>query len=232
MANIRPEKQAAVAGLKEQLSSAKGAVLTGYRGLTVAQDMKLRAKLREAGVTYHVVKNTMVRIAANEIGLEGLDPVLNGTTALAVSADDAVAPAKVIYEFIKENKLENTEVLTIKAGLVEGKVINVEEVKALDCLYSKWESFGFNVIPCDGHNIEMLIDSFEKARQTKGQPSIIIARTVKGKGVPFMENKAEWHGKAPHDEQYERAMKALKLEEEKIKHNISELPGKEDTIWF
>ena len=136
MANIRPEKQAAVAGLKEQLSSAKGAVLTGYRGLTVAQDMKLRAKLREAGVTYHVVKNTMVRIAANEIGLEGLDPVLNGTTALAVSADDAVAPAKVIYEFIKENKLE-TEVLTIKAGLVEGKVINVEEVKALASLPSR-----------------------------------------------------------------------------------------------
>jgi large subunit ribosomal protein L10 len=136
MANIRPEKQAAVAGLKEQLSSAKGAVLTGYRGLTVAQDMKLRAKLREAGVTYHVVKNTMVRIAANEIGLEGLDPVLNGTTALAVSADDAVAPAKVIYEFIKENKLENTEVLT-KAGLVEGKVINVEEVKALASLPSR-----------------------------------------------------------------------------------------------
>ena len=108
----------------------------------------------------------------------------------------------------------------------------VEEVKALDCLYSKWESFGFNVIPCDGHNIEMLIDSFEKARQTKGQPSIIIARTVKGKGVPFMENKAEWHGKAPNDEQYERAMKALKLEEEKIEHNISELPGKEDSICF
>ena len=137
MANIRPEKQAAVAGLKEQLSAAKGAVLTGYRGLTVAQDMKLRAKLREAGVTYHVVKNTMVRIAANEIGLEGLDPVLNGTTALAVSADDAVAPAKVIYEFIKENKLENTEVLTIKAGFVEGKVINVEEVKALASLPSR-----------------------------------------------------------------------------------------------
>ena len=137
MANIRPKKQAAVAGLKEQLSSAKGAVLTGYRGLTVAQDMKLRAKLREAGVNYHVVKNTMVRIAANEIGLEGLDPVLNGTTALAVSADDAVAPAKVIYEFIKENKLENTEVLTIKAGLVEGKVINVEEVKALASLPSR-----------------------------------------------------------------------------------------------
>ncbi|MDM8142557.1 50S ribosomal protein L10 [Megamonas hypermegale] len=137
MANIRPEKQAAVASLKEQLSTAKGVVLTGYKGLTVAQDMKLRAKFREAGVSYHVVKNTMVRIAANEIGLEGLDPVLNGTTAIAVSAEDAVAPAKVVYDFIKENKLEKTEVLTIKAGVVEGKIIGVDEVKALASLPSR-----------------------------------------------------------------------------------------------
>ena len=137
MANIRPEKQAAVAGLKEQLSTAKGVVLTGYKGLTVAQDMKLRAKFREAGVSYHVVKNTMLRIAANETGLEGLDPVLNGTTAIAVSADDAVAPAKVIYDFIKENKLEKTEVLTIKAGVVEGKIIGIDEVKALASLPSR-----------------------------------------------------------------------------------------------
>ena len=137
MANIRPEKQAAVASLKEQLSTAKGVVLTGYKGLTVAQDMKLRAKFREAGVSYHVVKNTVVRIAANEIGLEGLDPVLNGTTAIAVSAEDAVAPAKVVYDFIKENKLEKTEVLTIKLGVVEGKVINVDEVKALASLPSR-----------------------------------------------------------------------------------------------
>ena len=137
MANIRPEKQAAVASLKEQLSTAKGVVLTGYKGLTVAQDMKLRAKFREAGVSYHVVKNTMVRIAANEIGLEGLDPVLNGTTAIAVSAEDAVAPAKVVYDFIKENKLEKTEVLTIKLGVVEGKVISVDEVKALASLPSR-----------------------------------------------------------------------------------------------
>lgn len=137
MANIRPEKQAAVASLKEQLSTAKGVVLTGYKGLTVAQDMKLRAKFREAGVSYHVVKNTMVRIAANEIGLEGLDPVLNGTTAIAISAEDAVAPAKVVYDFIKENKLEKTEVLTIKLGVVEGKVISVDEVKALASLPSR-----------------------------------------------------------------------------------------------
>ena len=127
-------------------------------------------------------------------------------------------------------KLDNLCVILDDNGLqIDGKV---EDVKALDCLYSKWESFGFNVIPCDGHNIEMLLDSLEKARQTKGQPSIIIARTVKGKGVPFMENKAEWHGKAPSDEEYEKAMKALKLEEEKIEHNISGLPGKEESICF
>lgn len=137
MAVIRPEKQAAVASIKDQLTSAKGAVLTGYKGLTVAQDMKLRTKLRQAGVTYQVVKNTMVRIAANEIGLEGLDDVLHGTTALAYSADDAVAPAKVIAEFIKENKLEKTEVLTIKAGLVDGQVINKAGVEALASLPSR-----------------------------------------------------------------------------------------------
>lgn len=137
MAIIRPEKQAAVANIKEQLSSAKGAVFTSYKGLTVAQDMKLRAKLREAGVTYHVVKNTMVRIAANELGLEGLDSILNGTTALAVSTEDAVAPAKVIADFIKENKLDKEGILTIKAGVVEGKVITAEEVQALASLPSR-----------------------------------------------------------------------------------------------
>ena len=108
----------------------------------------------------------------------------------------------------------------------------VEEVKALDCLRSKWESFGFNVISCNGNDIEMLISSFEQAKQTKGMPSIIIAETVKGKGVSFMENKAEWHGKAPNEEEYNRAMKEPKLEADKIEHNIHELPGKEEKIWF
>ena len=128
---VTSAKQAVVADLKEKLSTAQGAVLTSYRGLTVAQDTKLRSKLREAGVSYSVVKNTMTRIAANEAGIEGLDQYLEGTTALAVSASDPVAPAKVISEFIKENKLESLE---IKAGLVEGKVIDTEAVKALAAL--------------------------------------------------------------------------------------------------
>ena len=129
---VNAEKQAIVAEIKEKLANSKGAVFTNYRGVTVAQDTKLRRKLREAGVEYRVVKNTMTRIAAKELGLEGLDAHLEGPTALAVSATDPVAPAKLIAEFIKENK-----VLEIKAGLVEGQLIDVAEVKALASLPSR-----------------------------------------------------------------------------------------------
>ncbi|SDF85044.1 50S ribosomal protein L10 [Sporolituus thermophilus] len=125
---VTSEKQAIVAELKEKLANTKGAVITNYRGLTVAQDTKLRRKLREAGVEYRVVKNTLTRIAAKEVGLEGLEPYLEGPTAIAMSYADPVAPAKVISDFIKENKLQ---VMEIKAGLVEGKVIDVDGVKAL-----------------------------------------------------------------------------------------------------
>lgn len=131
---VTSEKQAIVAGLKEKLTTAKGAVLTNYRGLTVAQDTKLRCKLREAGVEYRVVKNTMTRIAAQEAGVEDLVAYLEGPTAMAVSFTDPVAPARVISDFVKEHKLKTLEV---KAGLVEGKVITAEEVKALANLPSR-----------------------------------------------------------------------------------------------
>lgn len=136
---VTSAKQAVVAQLKEQLESAKGVVLTSYKGLTVAQDTELRRELREAGVSYHVVKNTMLRIAAKEAGIEGIEEHLDGTTAFAFSTEDAVAPAKVICGFIKKNKLEDAEVLTVKVGMVEGKVIGVDEVKALATLPSREE---------------------------------------------------------------------------------------------
>ena len=136
---VTSAKQAVVAQLKEQLESAKGVVLTIYKGLTVAQDTELRRELREAGVSYHVVKNTMLRIAAKEAGIEGIEEHLEGTTAFAFSTEDAVAPAKVICGFIKKNKLEDAEVLTVKVGMVEGKVIGVDEVKALATLPSREE---------------------------------------------------------------------------------------------
>lgn len=125
---VTSEKQAIVAELKEKLSTTKGAVLTSYRGLTVAQDTKLRRKLREAGVEYRVIKNTLTRIAADQAGVGGLDSYLEGPTAIAISYTDPVAPAKIISEFVKETK---GQVLEIKAGLVEGQVIDADGVKAL-----------------------------------------------------------------------------------------------------
>ena len=131
---VTEKKKAIVAELKDKLTGCKGAVLVSYRGLTVAQDTALRVELRKAGVNYHVVKNTMTRIAATEAGMEELVAHLEGTTALAVSAEDAVAPAKVISEFIKKNNLADQGILT---GIVEGKVVGADDVKAIASLPSR-----------------------------------------------------------------------------------------------
>ena len=155
-----------------------------------------------------------------------------GCRIYCILGDGEIEEGQIWEAAMTANKyhLDNLCVILDFNGLqIDG---TVEEVKALDCLRSKWESFGFNVISCNGNDIEMLISSFEQAKQTKGMPSIIIAETVKGKGVSFMENKAEWHGKTPNEEEYNRAMKELKLEADKIEHNIHELPGKEEKIWF
>ncbi len=125
-ANVLEQKKQVVAELVEKLKSAQAGVIVDYRGLTVEQDTDLRRKLREAGVEYKVVKNTLTRFAANEVGLGGLDEFLNGPTSLAVSADDPVAPAKVIADFAKSN-----ECLKIKAGFLDGNVISLEEVDTL-----------------------------------------------------------------------------------------------------
>lgn len=124
-AKILEQKKAAVVELTEQIKSATAGVIVDYRGLTVEEDTKLRVKLREAGVFYKVVKNTLTRFAANEVGYTELDPVLNGPTALALS-DDPVAPAKVLADFAKENPN-----LEIKAGFLDGNVISIEEINRL-----------------------------------------------------------------------------------------------------
>lgn len=136
---VTPKKQAVVAEIKNWLTTSQGVVLTSYRGLNVATDTEMRRELRAAGVTYKVVKNTMLRIAAKEAGIEGLDSHLEGTTAMAFSADDAVAPAKVICGFMKKNKLEDAGILTVKVGILDGKVIDEKEVKALANLPSREE---------------------------------------------------------------------------------------------
>ena len=84
-----------------------------------------------------------------------------------------------------------------------------KDIMNLDPLPKKWESFGWHVIEIDGHDINHLLDAFKKAREIKGKPAVIIAHTVKGKGVSFMENNVDFHGKAPNAEQLEKALKEL-----------------------
>ena len=89
---------------------------------------------------------------------------------------------------------------------IDGEVTSVMNVNPID---KKLESFGFNVICIDGHNFEQILDAFAKAKLTKNKPTAIVAKTIKGKGVSFMENKAGWHGKAPKEEEYLKAMEEL-----------------------
>lgn len=125
-AQVLEQKKKVVADLVESIKAAQAGVLVDYRGITVEQDTKLRKQLREAGVEYKVVKNTLTRFAANELGFQELDEQLNGPTALAISDTDPVAPAKIISDFAKE-----AETISIKAGFLDGKVISLDEIKQL-----------------------------------------------------------------------------------------------------
>ena len=84
-----------------------------------------------------------------------------------------------------------------------------DEIMPIRDLAGKWRASGWNVLECDGHDLSALSDAFDAAEQCKGMPTVILARTVKGKGVSFMEGKAAWHGKAIDDESFAQAMKEL-----------------------
>lgn len=110
--------------------------------------------------------------------------------------------------FAGHRKLDNLVVIIDNNGLqIDGKIDDVCSPYPID---KKFEAFNFNVINIDGHNFDEIDAAFKKARETKGMPTAIIAKTVKGKGVSFMENQAGWHGKAPNDEEYATAMEDLK----------------------
>ena len=104
-------------------------------------------------------------------------------------------------------KLDNLCLIVDNNNLqIDGNVDTVKNIYPLD---EKFKSFGFEVIKVDGHDIEKLIKAFDKAKTIKEKPTVIIAKTIKGKGVSFMENKADWHGKAPNEEEYKMAMEEL-----------------------
>ncbi len=126
-AKVLSEKQAVVAALEEQLKNAASGVLVDYKGITVAEDTALRVELRQNNVQYAVVKNTMVRRALDDAGLNELDGVLNGTTSLATCQDDPIAPMRVVNKYVKQLG----DRFNIKGGFMDGKVISLEEITAL-----------------------------------------------------------------------------------------------------
>ena len=132
-AKVLESKKATVDALAEKLQNATAAVFVDYKGINVAQDTALRNQFREAGVEYTVVKNTLTRFAANKIGYDQFDELLNGTTSMACTTGDPIAPARIVSEFAKKNK----DLIKIKGGMVEGKVLTVDELKAFGELPSK-----------------------------------------------------------------------------------------------
>lgn len=127
-------KKTKVEELAQKFKDAKSFVLADYRGLTVEQDTQLRKAMREAGVEYTVIKNSIARFAAKENGYGDLDDYLKGPTSIALSLEDPVAPSKVLAKYAKDFKK-----LDIKAGIVEGKFIDIEGVQSIASLPSKEE---------------------------------------------------------------------------------------------
>ena len=131
-AKVLESKKAVVESLTGKIQEATSVVFVDYKGITVAQDTELRKQFREAGVEYSVVKNTLTNFAAKNAGYD-FSKVLNGTTAMASTTGDPIAPARIVCEFAKKNK----NVLTIKGGIVEDSVLSVDALNGFGELPSK-----------------------------------------------------------------------------------------------
>ena len=131
-AKVLESKKAVVEALSGKIKEATSVVFVDYKGINVAQDTELRKQFRDAEVDYTVVKNTLTRFAAKNCGYD-FDEILNGTTAMASSTGDPIAPARIVAEFAKKNKLS----LAIKGGIVEGSVLSAEQLTGFSELPSK-----------------------------------------------------------------------------------------------
>lgn len=129
---VLEQKQQVVAELSERLSKSVAGVIVDYRGISVTDDTKLRKELREAGVDYTVVKNTLLKLAIKDTSLEGLGAVLDGTTAIATSEEDYVAAARILSKYA-----ETSKTFTVKSGFLDGEVISIDKVTSLAKLPSR-----------------------------------------------------------------------------------------------
>ena len=132
-AKVLESKKAVVEALSGKIKESTSVVFVDYKGITVAQDTELRKQFRDAGVEYSVVKNTLTNFAAKDCGYD-FSEVLNGTTAMASTTGDPIAPARIVCEFAKKNKLKT---LSIKGGVVEGSVLSADQLNKFGELPSK-----------------------------------------------------------------------------------------------
>jgi len=129
---ILEEKKKVVSEIAENLKSSCTGVIANYKGITVEDDTKLRKELREAGCSYKVIKNTTLRLAFKEAGMDGFDNALKGSTAIAMNKDDYVAPAKILSKFAEDSKT-----FEIKSGFIDGKAVSIDEINTLASLPPK-----------------------------------------------------------------------------------------------
>ncbi|QRG67901.1 50S ribosomal protein L10 [Brevibacillus choshinensis] len=170
MAEIRPtvireEKVQAINEIAGKLRESQTTVVADYRGLTVAQVTELRKQLREAGVEFQVLKNSLTRLATEKESLTELDQYLTGPNALAFSKDDIIAPAKIIADFAKKN-----DKLEIKGGVIEGKVVGAEQIKALASLPSREGllSMLLSVLQAPMRNVALAVKAVAEQKEGQG----------------------------------------------------------------
>lgn len=132
-AKVLEQKKAIVSTISEKIKNSCAGVVVDYKGISVAEDTKLRKELREAGVDYFVAKNTLIKLAAQDAELTGLDDVLEGTTSIALHDSDYTAAARILSKYA-DNK---DTTFAIKSGFIDGEVVSVEEINKLAKIPSK-----------------------------------------------------------------------------------------------
>ncbi|WP_139492808.1 50S ribosomal protein L10 [Brevibacillus dissolubilis] len=170
MAEIRPtvireEKVQEIGVIATKLRESVSTVVVDYRGLTVAQVTELRSQMRAAGIDFKVYKNSLTRLATKQEGLSDLDDQLTGPNAIAFSKEDVIAPAKILADFAKKN-----EKLEIKGGIIEGKVVSADEIKALAALPNREGllSMLLSVLQAPVRNFALAVKAVSEQKEGQG----------------------------------------------------------------
>lgn len=179
------QKKQMVAELVEKFKNAASGIIVDYRGLSVADDTDLRKQLREAGVEYKVIKNTLCKFAIKEVNLDELDPVFNGPTAIAMSTEDPVAPAKIIADFVKNN-----EVLEIKSGFMDGAVLSLDEIKSLAATPSR-EVLLATILSSLNAPVSNFVRTLQAIVDTGVEPAELAAKNTSEEEAPAVADAPE-----------------------------------------